>query len=363
MKKEVLIVATEFPPGPGGIGSHAYSMAKALHSKDVEVTVVSPADYVTKDEARNFDKKQAFTIVRYDRSQRFHYLKRFSTATKNVKPNVILSGKFALWIGLWLKIRHPKINTIGILHGSEVKPSNLFDRILTHLSIASLNKVVAVSLFTKSLIPKWTIKKKTVEVIPNGIHPEEFDNGIEKIELVGNPSLLTVGSVSPRKGQHRVIKAMPEILKRYPQAHYHIVGLPVYKDGFAKLAKDLGVEHAVTFHGKIEKHEDVYRFYRSADVFMILSENQKDGDCEGFGIVILEAGCFGLPSIGAKGSGIEDAIDDGVSGYLVDGNDVAQICDAIKKIEKNKETMSVGAYSFALNHDWNNIIMDIIKLM
>ena len=363
MNKEVLIVTTEFPPGPGGIGSHAYSMARALQAKGVEVTVVSPADYVTREEAENFDKKQLFEIVRYDRTKRFHYLKRFTTASKHVKQNVILSGKFALWIGLWLSIRHPKIHTIGILHGSEVQPSSLFDKILTHLSIAALKNVVAVSSFTKGLIPRWAVKNKTVAVIPNGIHPDEFGAETDTINLIGNPRILTVGNVTPRKGQHRVIKAMPEILKRFPQAHYHIVGLPTFKDKFLELSKDLGVEEAITFHGKIEKHEDVYHFYRSADVFMILSENQKDGDCEGFGIVILEAGCFGLPSIGATGSGIVDAIDDGVSGCLVDGNDASQICDAIEKIEKNKESMSVAARDFALNHDWNTIILDIIKLM
>lgn len=362
MKKEVLIVATEFPPGPGGIGSHAFSMARALCAKGYSVTVVAPADYVTEEEVVDFDHRQNFTIVRYDRTERLHYLKRFNVASSHIKPNVILSGKYALWIGLWLGIRFRKINRIAILHGTEVRPSNLFDRVMTHLSIASMSKVVAVSSFTKSLIPQWTIKNKSVSIVPNGINPEEFGDNADKIELNGTPSLLTVGNVTPRKGQHQVIKALPEILKKYPDAHYHIVGLPTYKEQFLKLAKSLGVEQSITFHGKIQKREDLYRFYRSSDVFMILSENQKDGDCEGFGIVVLEAGFFDLPSIGATGSGIVDAIDDGKSGYLVAGNDAKGICEALDKIMQNKENLRKGAKQFAIAHDWNIIINDIIKL-
>lgn len=362
MNKEILIVATEFPPGPGGIGSHAFSMARALYAKGYSVTVVAPADFVTKEEVVEFDSRQDFTIVRYDRTERFHYLKRFKVVARHIRSNVILSGKFALWIGLWLGIRFRKCNRIAILHGTEVRPSNLFDRIMTHLSIASMTKVVAVSSFTKSLIPKWTIKNKEVSIIPNGINPEEFGEDDDKVELIGNPSLLTVGNVTPRKGQHRVIKAMPEILKKFPEAHYHIVGLPTYKDQFHQLAQSLGVEQAITFHGKIKSREDLYRLYRSSDVFMILSENQKDGDCEGFGIVVLEAGYFDLPSIGATGSGIVDAIEDGKSGYLVDGNDAKCICEALVKIMQNKDELRKGAKAFAIAHNWNTIINDIIKL-
>jgi phosphatidylinositol alpha-1,6-mannosyltransferase len=362
MKKEILIVATEFPPGPGGIGSHAFSMARALCTKGYRVTVVAPADYVTKEEVVEFDHCQNFTIIRYDRTERFHYLKRFRVASKHIKPNVILSGKFALWIGLWLGIRFNRNNRIAILHGSEVRPSNFFDRLMTHLSIASMTKVVAVSSFTKSLIPKWTIKNKEVSIVPNGINPEEFGDEVDKIELSGFPILLTVGNVTPRKGQHRVIKALPEILRKYPDAHYHIVGLPTYKEQFLQLAQSLDVEQAITFHGKIKRREDLYRFYRSSDVFIILSENQKDGDCEGFGIVVLEAGYFDLPSIGATGSGIVDAIEDGKSGYLVDGNNTTGICEALEKIMQNKDELRKGAKAFAIAHNWNTIINDIIKL-
>ena len=78
MKKEVLIVSQEFPPGPGGIGSHAYSMAKSFHEKGIDVTVVASMDYVTPQQVEAFDNKQPFKVVRFDRNEKFHFIKRFN---------------------------------------------------------------------------------------------------------------------------------------------------------------------------------------------------------------------------------------------------------------------------------------------
>lgn len=361
--KEVLIVASEFPPGPGGIGSHAYSIAKAFAAKNIKVTVIANADYVTTEQIVAFDSKQPFIIIRYEGTGRAKYLRRFGLVSKYAKGNVILSGMFSLWIGFWLKLTKRGLNTICILHGTEVNLPQYFLRKLTHKSINSADNIVAVSDFTKNLLPKWILNKRKIDVVPNGIDLLSFSEMNENIKLIGYPKLLTVGNVTPRKGQHRVIKAMPEILKKYPQAHYHIVGLPSYKEQFQKLAEELGVSHAVTFHGRVEKFEDLFKYYQSADIFTILSENQANGDCEGFGIVVLEAGFYNLPTIGANGCGIVDAVSEDFNGYLVDGDNSIEVCKAIAKILENKDRLKKGAKEWAEQHDWNVIIKDLIKLL
>lgn len=363
MKKEVLIIASEFPPGPGGIGSHAFSMAKAFHKKGVEVTVVCPADYVKKEEALDFDHRLPFRVERYARQGWKGYLGRLTTIRKHLKKNIILSGKFPLWTIYWIRLfkRH-NVRVISILHGSEVSPKNELIKKFTHNAIAKADEVVAVSKFTATLLPDWLQKFKRVRVIPNGIDLTAFPN-CNKILLKGYPSILTVGAVTPRKGQHRVIKALPEILKKYPDTHYHIVGLPVYKANFEMLAKELGVHEHVSFHGRIEAIKDLYAFYSCADIFAILSENQKNGDCEGFGIVILEAAYYGLPSIGAKDCGIEDAITEGINGYLVDGNDSVEIVNKIDKILMNKQELIPSTKEWSKKHSWDIIITKFIELI
>lgn len=363
MKNEVLIIASEFPPGPGGIGSHALSMANAFYKKGIDVTVVCPADYVKKEEALEFDRKLPFKVERYSRQGWKGYLGRPTTIRKHLKKNIILSGKFPLWTIYWIRLlKKHNAKVICVLHGSEVNPGNLFLRWFTHHSINSADCIVAVSSFTKELLPKWIKYKREIDIIPNGIDIDSFVDS-QPIPLVGYPKLLTVGNVTPRKGQHRVIKALPRLIQYYPNIHYHIVGLPSYKEEFQQLAKSLNVADHVTFHGRVKNHSDLTGYYKSADAFMILSENQKDGDCEGFGIVILEAGMWRLPSIGAIGCGISDAISEGENGFMVDGDNPEEINKAIGAILGNKDNLQRGSRIWSKKFDWDSIIEKfIVKL-
>jgi len=254
----ILIIASEFPPGPGGIGQHAYLLAKAMHDKGCNVGVLSQADYASEEETAKFDQNQAFCIQRYPRSAGFGtYLSRlritFAVLKQKAVTNVILTGKFSLWQGLLINLFYPHIIKLAVLHGSEVNLSNRVLRWLTHRAIATADVIIPVSHFTRSLLPAWIVKgHERIQVIPNGIEQTTARvNTSDSIELTGTPRLLTVGHVSPRKGQHRVIKAMPLLLQEWPELHYHIVGRPKNQVALELLAVRLGVMNHITFHGSV----------------------------------------------------------------------------------------------------------------
>ncbi|MEZ4692127.1 MAG: glycosyltransferase [Ignavibacteria bacterium] len=71
---------------------------------------------------------------------------------------------------------------------------------------------------------------------------------------------------------------------------------------------------------------------------------------------MIEANYFGLPAIGSKNSGLEDSINNGVSGILVDPKDHAEILDAVKRISENYQTFSKNAREWALEHHWSKIV-------
>jgi phosphatidylinositol alpha-1,6-mannosyltransferase len=235
---------------------------------------------------------------------------------------------------------------------------NFFLRRFTHQCIAITDIIIPVSHYTKSLLPEWLlITHPSVHIIPNGIEFEPIPDGFRYGKrLIGDPVLLTVGHVSYRKGQHRVIRALPELLKRFPNAHYHIVGRPIRQFDFEQLAIELDVMGHVTFHGRVEKHSDLANFYLGSDIFMLLSENQPDGDVEGFGIVALEANQFGLPVIGAKGSGVEEAVLHCQSGYWVNGNDSLAIVEAVTFCLDNRDALVSGSKAWASTHQWSAIV-------
>lgn len=358
----ILLVSSEFPPGPGGIGQHAYSLAVALAAQSKQVVVLTEADYASSAEIQQFDQQQeAIQIFRNSRMGWKTYpnrLRQLKKLVQQYQPTLILvSGKFSLWAGAWLKLLGYRTPIWAFLHGSELQLTQKWERQLTNWSLSRLDRLFPVSRFTLQLLPKKL--QPSAVVIPNGLILHDLSAPI-KIKAFpqwkGSPRLLTVGSVTPRKGQHRVVKALPTLLAHYPDLHYHIVGLPIQQQEVLTIAKVLGVEDHLTFHGKIPERADLYAAYQSADVFIMLSENQPNGDVEGFGIAILEANYFGLPAIGASGCGIEDAIQEGKNGFLVDGDVAEEILQALEQCVLHRQELQKNAKDWASAHDWNRLV-------
>lgn len=351
---KILILTSEFPPQPGGIGNHAYHLARGLQGNGYEVVLVCDRRSETGEEEREFDEGVEFQVVRIPRKKIifFSYLDRVRKAFALGKEAdiVLASGKFSLWMGAFLSFFLKK-RFIAVVHGSEIRLPNVILRKLTEFSLKRYEAVIAVSNYTKSLMGHLRLKK--IHVIPNGFEMEVVEVG--RVREDPMPILITVGNVTQRKGQHNVIQALPVLLKKYPDLEYHIVGIPTDKAKLEKLALALGVEKSVMFYGKVEE-ESKRELLLQADVFVMLSEKTKRGDVEGFGIAILEANALGVPGIGARDCGIEDAIKDGVSGRLVNNKSPMELEEALTEILRNYQSYSQDAKDWAEGFTWERVI-------
>lgn len=350
--KKYLLISSEFPPLPGGIGNHAYHLAKYLHEANKEISVLTNIRDIKEDAA--FDEIQKFKIYRIKRNL-FTKLNRIKKAFTIAKRNetIICSGKFSLWTGGVLKLFFSNRKYIAILHGSEIRAGGKLSQVLTQWSLQKFNEIIAVSNFTRksALANNQSLK---VEVINNGFVRPEVVTTNNKLNSFGYPMIVTVGNVTFRKGQQNVINALPLLKKNFPGIHYHCIGIPTEKDIFSELAKSLNVQNNVTFHGALQLN-DLVSILNSCNVFFMLSDNLDSGDFEGFGIAILEANALGLPAIGSNNSGITDAISSGFSGELVDSKDVEQILNAFSKIMNNYEEYSANAICWSKNFSWQVI--------
>ncbi|NVK51428.1 MAG: glycosyltransferase family 4 protein [Flavobacteriaceae bacterium] len=354
---KILLVTSEFPPLPGGIGNHAYNLAKYLRANDFEVKVISDQRNNNNEIEKKFDKEQKFSVVRTRKKKLrpFMYFDRILKIKKEVSNNsiIIASGKFSLW-AVALASFFYKRKYIAILHGTEVNFKNSLLNKSISISLKRFQKIITVSSYTKSLINH--LQLKNVEVIPNGF--EKFNEAVSASDLMkkkGLPSLITVGSVTERKGQLNVIDALPNLIKKYPEIHYHIVGTPYQKEEFLEIAKKINVDKYITFHGIITDEEKI-ALLKSSDIFVMLSQNTVKGDVEGFGIALLEANSIGLPTIGAKNCGIEDAILNNKSGILIDNKNHLEFSNAIQKIIDNYELFSNEALTWSSKFTWDIII-------
>ena len=86
---------------------------------------------------------------------------------------------------------------------------------------------------------------------------------------------------------------------------------------------------------------------------------------EGFGITYIEAASYGKPSIGGVFGGEADAILEGKTGYLCDGNDLNSLYETLLKIFENDHYKKLGtnALEFSKNFNWNKIIKKYIELI
>lgn len=358
---KLLLIASEFPPQPGGIGTHAYQIAKELSKHDIEVSVLTDQRSANGEEEHSFDQKLTFEVHRVKRKYVLilSYFDRIFRAIRCAKRQdvVLLSGKFSLWIGGFLSLIGNK-KLLAVIHGSEVLLSNRLLRSYTSWCLRRFDHVIAVSNFTLSLVEDMGLKSATV--IPNGfeVSGQQNFNKEQPPEL----SLITVGNITQRKGQHNVVEALPLLKSDYPNFKYHVVGIPTKKESLKLLAKELGVEEHLIFHGRVSDEKKV-ELLKEASVFIMLSETTIGGDVEGFGIAILEANALGLPAIGAMGCGIEDAILEGKSGKLIASNQPEACKKAIDEILSNYQYFSREAKAWTEKFRWPEVIKQYLILI
>jgi len=207
----ILIVTSEFPPQPGGIGNHTYNLARYLKRNDYDVTVITDQRSVSGEEEAHFDRTLMFNVYRIIRRKLrwLMYINRINLLFIHIQKShvVIASGKFPLWIVAFSSLFY-KRKFIAVIHGTEVNFKDTFLKFTISKALQRFSKIIAVSNHTKSLVSHLNLK--SVVVIPNG-----FDNSKWKLEILidehlrGNPKLITVGNVTERKGQLIVIKQLP----------------------------------------------------------------------------------------------------------------------------------------------------------
>lgn len=222
-------------------------------------------------------------------------------------------------------------------------------------------KLVAISAFTRNEVLR-KVPGLEIQVIHPGIELAEYEDIFKKSlpdhVRKSQPYILTVGTIRWRKGYKRSIRAFAEVSKKFPDYQYVIIGKKQSEKFFQELQdiiKELKLQEKVIFLDSIDTREDLLPWYRGAELFCLFSENINH-DVEGFGIVFLEAAACGLPVVGVKNCGAEDAVEDGENGILIGSREPKEFADAIIKILENpalRGEMKKESLQFAAKFDWS----------
>jgi phosphatidylinositol alpha-1,6-mannosyltransferase len=151
------------------------------------------------------------------------------------------------------------------------------------------------------------------------------------------PILLSVGDLKPRKGQHVSLAAFARVKAQLPSARYIVVGSykpDKYYYQLKSFVHDNQLEDVI-FTGAVSE-ADLLRYYQESSLF-ILTPQQDGLHFEGFGLVYLVAGAYGLPVVATRTGGVPDAVKDGETGFLLEPEDVEGIAAAILRLLNNIE--------------------------
>jgi glycosyltransferase involved in cell wall biosynthesis/peptidoglycan/xylan/chitin deacetylase (PgdA/CDA1 family) len=260
--------------------------------------------------------------------------------------NVVCIGELVAgsWLGIALRkalgtrlmiyVHGEEITTAtsGRLHGSKRRE---------YLNAA--DKVIAVSSFTcDALTQHMGLRAEQVSLIQNGVDTDRFTPGerdadlVQKHGLEGKKVVLTLGRLVPRKGADMGIRAMAKVIRQRPDVHYLIVGDGELRPELERLIAQEDLGRHITLVGPVSE-PDLVRYFRLCDLFLMPNRTMPDGDTEGFGLVFREANACGKPVIGGRAGGVVEAVVDGQSGYLVNGEDPDEIAEKVLAILGNDD--------------------------
>jgi len=347
-----LLITLTFPPDVGGMQSFAYQ--RCLRAGD-EPVVLAPW-HPGSDE---FDAIQPFPVLRWRPFLgSVPGLKRLGQLLQPLPLAVQLlrQGGFdaiecwqPLPLGLtaWLLKCIYHLPVIIWSHGSDLLRVQRLPggRAVLRWTLSQADWLIANSKATQVQMERLGQDPARIRVIHPPVeyerfHPEVDPTPIRVRHAVGDaPIILTVARLVEKKGIDSVLRALPSVLHAVPEVRYLIIGDGPLRLQLQALAKELGVAKHVLFVGAVEHNDpDLPRYYSACDVYVMPSRPlPSHGEVESFGMVYLEAGACGKPVVAGRGGGVEEAVEDGVTGLLVDPLDVNEIANAIVRVLEDEE--------------------------
>lgn len=388
-KKKVLITGSTFPRWEGDTEPRfVLDYAKALNEY-FDVTVLVPSA----PGAKNEEVLEGVHVVRY----RYFPIKKFETLCypgaimprirqKKVRIFLVPFLFLALFINL---AKYSK--QIDVVHSHWYIPQGMVQSFINKpyiitghgADVTALNKgvfkwlkkrtskkakhITAVSQHLKNVILDFSgVADDKVSVISMGCDTKAFSS-MHRIENFFEQDekkvVLFAGRLAEKKGVTYLIDAVKEL-----DVKLVIVGDGPLKENLQKQAESLGDK--VMFLGS-KTHEELRTIYASADIFVAPSITAKDGDQEGFGLVIIEAMASGLPVVASNSGGIVDIITHGKNGLLSPEKDSRCIAKNISYLVNNPEEYSklvkngletAAGYDYAqIAKKYKEIIDDILE--
>ncbi|MCA6115833.1 glycosyltransferase family 4 protein [Bradyrhizobium sp. WSM 1738] len=352
----ILLLTSEFAPAMGGIGTYAREIAAAASRLGAEVTVMAP-DYAQQTDES--DRALPFEVVRF--SGGLHSMRdlprKIMLARRGVRArryDVVHAADWPFFIPVALSRWQTQARVLMTVHGTEI---NETQTALKRMAIRGAGvfgprtEVIANSRFTETLFrERFAANPGRISAINLGVSGFWFSGQRKRREVrlayrlaEDRVVMITVARITRRKGHHLTLAALsklPDDLRK------QITWLVIGPDGEADYVSELKRSAAqlacdIRFLGA-QTNEEIRDIYAASDFFCLTGLPDTSGRVEGFGLVYLEAGAAGLPSVATEVGGVPDAVLADETGILVSPS-VESISQAIAELASDRGLRAILA--------------------
>jgi len=385
-EKRSLVIPNDFPPVVSGIATYFYEIWRYFPTENHYI--LCPKDNGWK---------------AFDREANLNVIRRRIPSGDSITAKLLKGKLYAFWVLIlhlkyqfdvihcgqvlssgfagWLMKKLFRVPYVVYVYGSETfrfGRNPIFIRFI-RIILKNADLIVPNSHFTRDEFLALGISPKKFRIVTPGVDTTRFNIGIKyaallkKYNLAGKIVLLTVARLDERKGHDMVIRALPALVKKFPQIVYLIVGKGREEARLKQIAAENGVTDYVIFCGYVAD-ADLPKFYQLCDIFILLNRQTADddrlrGDYEGFGIVFLEASACGKPVVAGNYGGIADAVVDGQSGFILnlrDGTSGEIVQGTLERLisqpELREKLGRFGRQRAVESFDWTLISREISQL-
>ena len=329
-RPRVLVLTPDFPPAHGGIQVLVDRVVGSWRRVDARVVTLGSR----RDRPHGDERVPVVRVrVRGGVSRRIAIVALNAVSVGEgirTRPDAVLAAHIVVSPAAAALSRTLGVPFVQYLHGREVTARPR----LAAFALARATAAIAVSRYTASLAEALGADARRVRLIPPGV------------DLPGEPSaararsatVVTIARLDERyKGHDVLLRAMPLVRARVPDARLVVVGDGALRPSYERLAESLALNGGVEFAGSLDDDRKT-ALLEGSSVLAMPSRIAADGGGEGFGIVYLEAGALGVPVVAGGVGGAVDAVVDGETGILVDPTDHVAVADTLAGLLADRDT-------------------------
>ncbi|WP_353684117.1 glycosyltransferase family 4 protein [Thermodesulfovibrio sp. 3907-1M] len=322
------ILHTEASPGWGGQENRILNEALGIQRLGAKVYILSQPESRLAEKA----EEAGIEVFTYPMQKSYDFKAIYYTARLINKLNIDVvnthSGKDSYIAGFAGKLSKKRALIVRTRHLALPITSTFSYKYLADI-IVTVSKYVREYLISKGINPE------KVFAVPTGIDIEKFNPDRvkaslrEELGLSENiPLIGTISVLRKKKGHHILIEAIPNVLKKFPQAVFIFAGDGPQRKNIEDKIKQHGLSQNVIMLGH---RDDIPQILKSIDIFVLPTLQ------EALGTSFIEAMAMGKPVIGSDVDGVREVIDDGVNGYLVPCENSLALAERIIELLNNRQ--------------------------